>query len=137
MSHWSQQFVGLPWRPGGRDKSGVDCYGLIALAYRHVARIELDPLNGLYATAEEREDIAAIVAGEAARGPWVIIPEGLERELDVLLFRCAGLQSHAGVAAGRGLMLHATAGQPSGIVRYRDGKWRPRFCGAFRHRSLA
>lgn len=136
MTHWSRSYIGLPWVPGGRDAQGCDCWGLARLVYRDVAGIALDPLNGLYVTAEEREDIAAIVAGEMAHGPWRAVAPGAERELDVLLFRCLGLQSHVGVVAGRGLMLHATAGQTSAIERYQDGRWRPRLCGIFRHREM-
>lgn len=136
MTHWSRAYIGLPWLPGGRDAQGCDCYGLISQVYQDVAGIALDPLNGLYVTAEEREDIAAIVAGEMAHGPWRAIEPGSERELDVLLFRCLGLQSHVGVVAGRGLMLHATAGQTSCIERYQDGRWRPRLSGIFRHKDM-
>jgi cell wall-associated NlpC family hydrolase len=50
------------------------------------------------------------------------------------VFHALGFQSHVGIVAGPGLMLHATAGQPSGMVRYMDGRWRPRLTGIYRHR---
>jgi cell wall-associated NlpC family hydrolase len=135
MTHWSNSYIGLPWAPGGRDRDGLDCWGCVRLVYQEVAGIELDPLTGAYVTAEEREDIAAIVAGEMAHGPWVSCETGHERELDIALFRCFGLQSHVGVIVGSGMMLHATAGQESAIERYTDGRWAPRFMGAWRHKS--
>jgi cell wall-associated NlpC family hydrolase len=137
LKHWSANYVGLPWLPGGRSRAGCDCWGLVTQVYSDVAGIALDPLNGLYVTAEEREDIARLVDGQCAHGPWVAVEAGDERELDVLLFLCFGLQSHVGVVCGRGLMLHATAGKESSIERYTDGRWLPRLMGAWRHKSLA
>lgn len=135
--HWSTPYVGLPWLPAGRDASGVDCWGLLRLVYRDVLQIDLDPLNGRYCTAEERADIAAIVAGERDNGPWLPVEFGDEADFDVLVLHWLGFQSHVGVVAGPGLMLHAMAGQPSGIVRYLEGRWRPRLAGIYRHRMRA
>ncbi|MBS4019528.1 MAG: C40 family peptidase [Dechloromonas sp.] len=135
--HWSARYIGLPWLPGGRTRDGVDCWGLMTLVYAEVAGVPLDPLNGLYVTAEEREDIARIVDGQCAHGPWVKVEAGDEREMDILLFRCFGLQSHVGVVCGRGLMLHATSGKDSSIERYADGRWLPRLMSAWRHEELA
>jgi cell wall-associated NlpC family hydrolase len=135
MSHWSERFVGLPFVAGGRAREGCDCWGLVTMVYREVAGIHLDPLNGLYVTAEEREDIARIVEGEVAHGPWVRVEAGDERELDVALFRCFGLQSHVGVICGRGVMLHASVGHESRIERYTESRWLLRFESAWRHKS--
>jgi cell wall-associated NlpC family hydrolase len=132
--HWSSKFVGIPWQPGGRDMESADCYGLVALVYAD-AGIALDPLSGLYTTAEERADIAKIVAGERANGPWVQIEPDKVRDLDLLLFSRGGFESHVGIVCGRGLMLHATAGKTSSIERYRD--FMPGLVGAWRHKRRA
>jgi cell wall-associated NlpC family hydrolase len=137
MTHWSEPFVGIPWVPTGRDLKGCDCYGLVRLVYRNILLIELDPLDGCYSTAEEREDIAAIIVGARDNGPWRPVEIGQESDFDVLVFHWLGFQSHVGLVAGRGLMLHAMADQPSGIVRYAEGRWRPRLAGIYRHRMRA
>lgn len=136
-AHWSMPYVGLPWLPMGRTAAGCDCWGLVRLIYQEVAQIDLDPLDGRYVTAEERADIAAIIRGERATGQWVPVELGGEADLDVIVLHWLGFQSHVGVVAGRGLMLHAMAGQPSGVVRYLEGRWRPRITGIFRHRMRA
>jgi probable lipoprotein NlpC len=133
--HWSSSFVGMPWEPGGRSRNGCDCWGLVTQVYAGVAGITLDLLTGLYTTAEERADIAKIVAGERANGPWVEIDPSTVRDLDLLLFSCGGFESHVGIVCGRGLMLHATAGKASSIERYRS--FMPGLVGAWRHKSLA
>lgn len=134
--HWSEPYIGLPWRPMGRTAEGCDCWGLIRLVYRDVLQIDLDPLDGRYATAEERADIAAIVASEAAIGPWLPVEVGQEADFDVLVLHWLGFQSHVAVVAGAGMMLHATK-PDSGIERYQDGRWRPRIVGIYRHRMRA
>ncbi len=132
--HWSSPYVGIPWKPTGRDESGCDCWGLVRLVYRDLLKIELDPLTGCYATAEERADIAAIIAGEKQNGAWLPVDVGQEADFDVLVFHALGFQSHVGVVATSPLMLHATAGQSSGMVRYTEGRWLPRLAGIYRHR---
>jgi len=135
--HWSESYVGLPWRAAGRDRSGVDCWGLTRLVYQEVAGVTLDSLDGVYVTADEREVIAAIVAGEMRAGQWRPVPRDAGQELDVLVFRCLGLESHVGIVVGRGLMLHATMGQQSMVDRYVGGRWIPRLTGIWRHNKLA
>lgn len=135
--HWSTAYVGMPWCAMGRGTDGCDCWGLIHLVYREVLKIELPRLEGLYTTAEERADIAAIIRDEEAGGSWLRVEPGKEADFDVLVSHALGFQSHVGLVAGPGLMLHATSGQTSGIVRYREGRWRPRITGIYRHRMRA
>lgn len=135
--HWSEPYVGLPFAPMGRTGAGVDCWGLCALVYREVAQIDLPAFTGAYVTAEERADIAALVAGQKHVGPWVEIARGDEADLDILVFDCLGFQSHVGIVCERGRMLHATAGKLSGVERYDNGPWRHRLAGIYRHRMRA
>ena len=38
---WANEYVGLPWRWGGRDRIGVDCYGLLRMVYADMLEITL------------------------------------------------------------------------------------------------
>ena len=33
--HWSSRFIGLPYLPGGRERYGVDCWGLLEVRWRN------------------------------------------------------------------------------------------------------
>lgn len=134
--NWSADYIGLPWLARGAERSGVDCYGLVRLVYQERLGIALESFSDAYVTAEERDEIAALVAGARASDPWIEIEPGDEREMDVALFRCAGLASHIGIVVEPGLMLHVSAGHDSEVIRYRDGRWAPRLSGFQRHERL-
>jgi len=49
MSHWTRNYVGLPYCPGGRDRGGIDCWGLVRLFYQEELDIPLPELPGISA----------------------------------------------------------------------------------------
>lgn len=134
VKHWSAAFIGLDWREKGRDRDGIDCWGLAALVYAEVLRIDLPSYADAYASIAERGEIAALFAADASRWPWrkVDAPE----EFDIALFRRGRLESHVGVVVATSRMLHVTEGRLSSVERYDDGRWRPRLKGFYRHAGL-
>lgn len=137
MTHWSSRYIGLPWVPGGRTRDGADCYGMAFLVYQEVLGIELRSYDEGYVTAEEREDIAELIAGGTARGPWREVALDDAREFDGIIIRRGGFASHIGIVVAPGLMLHATARRTSCVERYLDGRWRPAIACVLRHERLA
>lgn len=122
-------YVGLPWRDGGRNLDGLDCYGLLALVYH--SELCLDLPSYTYPTAEDSRAIASLIDGELS--PWHEIPSGAETYLDAVLMLEAGLARHIGLVASPGYVLHMRPGFDSVIETYRGGKLRRRIAGFFRH----
>jgi probable lipoprotein NlpC len=135
MSHWSSRYIGLPWLAGGRSFKGSDCYGLAWLVYREELGIELRSYDDGYVTAEEREEIAELIAGGMARGPWREVEISDAREFDGVIIRRGGFASHIGIVVSRGLMLHVSAGQRACVERYTSGHWLPAIASVLRHES--
>lgn len=47
MNHWATKYVGLPYCLGGRERDGVDCWGLVRLVYREERGVLLPDLPGV------------------------------------------------------------------------------------------
>jgi len=136
MMHWSAPYVGLPFRDKGDAPNGVSCWGLAVLVYREVAGLTLPTFADAFVSSAERAQIHAIAARAASAWPWSAVAAGGERDLDVVLFRRAGLVTHVGILCGPGRMLHVSSGQDSAVVDYQTGRWAPRLAGVYRHASM-
>lgn len=136
MLHWSADYIGLPWGEIGRDRAGVDCWGLAFLALQE-AGAEVARYDRAYACVRELAEISALLTGETTRSPWRPVASGAEQERDLLVFRRGGIACHVGLVAGRGLMLHIAKDRTSCIERYDSGIWKPRLAAIYRHEALA
>lgn len=124
------RFVGLLWIDQGRDLAGVDCYGLVWLAFRELRGIEIASLCDRYVTGADRRDIAGLIDGELDR--WAEIAPGHEAPFDVVLVRDGRFVSHVGLVTQPGMMLHVARGGTSVIERYRTGQFQHRIAGFYR-----
>ena len=52
MYAWVEKYVGIPFVSGGRDKTGLDCYGLVRLVLRDEYGYNLPVFNGDYTNAD-------------------------------------------------------------------------------------
>ena len=68
--HWSAAYVGLPWAEKGRDRAGLDCWGLVRLVYANALLIELPSYTEAYASVAERGEIGALMSTGSERWPW-------------------------------------------------------------------
>lgn len=134
--HWSAEFVGLPWKDLGRERDGVDCYGLYRLALKYAAGIDLPAYTEDYISALELAEIGALLKGELAKPPWHRIEPGSEREFDLALFHRGRFEAHVGMVIQRPRMLHVCEGLDSHLADYTTSEWRPRLVGFYRHAGL-
>lgn len=133
---WAAEFVGIPFRPHGRDETGVDCWGLVCLVYRRRFGLLLPDHTDAYDDPCGVEAVAAAIA--ARREGWRRLSGPFFHDGDVVLLRVSGRAAHVGVIAAPPWFLHAQEG--TGVVcdrldgwRWRtaaDSVWRhPDFCG--------
>ena len=101
-------FIGVPFLDGGRDFTGVDCWGLAVLYYRYALGITLPDYRIGCAFASM---IAAKIAEEEKSGAWREL-EHPELDCIVLMALDASqprVRQHIGVYVGQGQILHTTA----------------------------
>lgn len=128
---WAAQYVGLPYLPGGRDRAGIDCWGLYSLIMREQFGLELPPYEGpVWAAGSSGRGI--VRAAEAYASQFTRIEAADTRLGDAILLRAMGLPIHIGMVVGNGLMLHAEEYQNSVIARYNSPQWASRIVSFFR-----
>lgn len=134
--HWSAGYLGLPFASLGRDRGGLDCYGLVRHVLAEERGIALPSYTEAYASVGERAEIAAALSGAAAQGPWRPVAPGQEQPFDVALFSVFGQPLHVGIVVQPGLMLHVSDGHDSRIEDYRGQTWASRLIAIYRHEAL-
>lgn len=123
-------YVGIPFQAGGRDRSGLDCWGLVRLVYAERMGIHLPSFDGVFSGQQDARAAGEIMQRESMR--WQQVQQW--EPMDVLLMRVsASIPSHVGVYLGNCMMLHILDGIDSTIERADSLRWRNRITGAYRH----
>jgi cell wall-associated NlpC family hydrolase len=136
---WVAPYIGLPWRTMGRDRSGLDCWGLLRLVFSERWDIDL-PEYGEGGWKEQRKpaDFAALAQFIHGRmtEDWKSVGWVGRREGDGVLFMVRGRPLHIGLVVAPDWFLHIQAGHDAAVERFDSAAWRGRVEGAYRHRLM-
>lgn len=135
VTHWSSQYVGLPFQALGRDRSGLDCYGLVCLVYQEQFGIELPDYCGRYGGDLMSQEVQNLFALGMESPHWSPV-EKLPRDGDVVILQVQGHAYHVAIMLDRWRMLHAREGSTVTIERINSTMWRKRILGYYRHRDM-
>lgn len=132
---WAADYIGLPFKEHGRDRSGLDCWGLVRLVYDERYGIQLPSLVERYDNTLARNalQLGAVVADVAQ--DWVPVPAGQEREGDVIVLRYNRHPMHVGLVLDKGMMLHVEHGIDTTFCCYDSLRYRRSVTGFYRHAS--
>lgn len=111
--NWVERYIGIPFVDGGRDISGVDCWGLVRLVYSEVLNIDLPS----YGEISAQKLLAISKAISKGQESWVE-PDTPE-PLDGVLMRHSSRTSligHMGILADRANVLHIEESTASCVV---------------------
>lgn len=109
-----ERYQGTPYRYGGTDASGFDCSGFILTAYREALGQRLP-----------RTTEALLAQGSD-------IPRDAIRPGDLVFFRIAGKDSHAGIYVGDHRFIHSASSSGVTLSSLRSDYWRARYSQARR-----
>lgn len=134
-------YIGIPYKHLGRDRTGLDCYGLVVAIYRDKLDIELpdvyeykfgtDACN--YMTSFYTDKKYEHVTGFSKL--WTPVDD-LER-YDVILFNVydeVPAPTHSGVYLGEGKFIHCMQGLPVTISRL-ERQWLNKMHSAYRYKE--
>lgn len=127
-------YLGIPFVEHGRDRAGLDCWGLVRLWFLEQRGIALESFAGQYEVEADARAIYDLMKGNL--GPWQEIPAGQEQPGDGLWMVRFGL-AHIGVVAGGGMVLHIERGSGALIESYRGLRLARSVRGFYRHEELA
>ncbi|MEZ0260295.1 MAG: C40 family peptidase [Alphaproteobacteria bacterium] len=130
---WAGRYIGLPFLTHGRDRSGLDCWGLARLVMAEQLGRALPSFAYEYISTTEAGQIGELIARECVL--WDSVAAGEERLGDVIVLRLLGHPMHVGVVLGDRQMLHIEQGIDSAIESYAGPRWRDRVFGFFRYRE--
>jgi cell wall-associated NlpC family hydrolase len=115
---WADQYVGLPFRKGGRDRTGLDCYGLVRLVLAEQAGVILDRFDYVIDVSEAArvrgyvQGFRAVARDEAQALDLVIVNEPV-----LSAGRWVRAPIHIGILAAPGLLLHINKNTLSRVDR--------------------
>ena len=132
VSSWVAQYIGLPYRIGGRDRSGVDCWGLVRMVLAEQYCVRLPILTGEYSSLKQIEHIEHLVDTTRAtvRAQPITDPEAG----DIVLLRYYGRATHVGVLVDDGYVLHVMGLKHSMLERLNSPSIANRVEGYYRVR---
>lgn len=93
MSWWND-YVGIPYKDGGRERDGADCAGLVCLVYREQLKLDVDESFGFY-DPDNREEASGLL--KKASDKWLPVEPEDVKEFDVVRLKIYSDPCHVGI----------------------------------------
>lgn len=129
---WVNEYIGIPYKSRGRDRTGLDCWGLMCLVWAEKLGRPLPPYEGVDWYKGQRPATIGSTAVEYA-SQFTPVPFGEEKLGDGILIRMRGHPFHLGLVLSPGWMLHTHEDAGACIENYHSMTWRQRIDGIYRY----
>lgn len=134
---WVAKYVGIPFLECGRDRAGVDCWGLLALVMREQFHVAVPSYAERYRSGAELAELATLLEGERPSQPWRRLDASeAVRPGDAVHLRIEGLPVHVGVICAPPWFLHTAQTVGTVVDRLDALRWTRRTLGRYRHADL-
>lgn len=128
---WYNKYIGLPYKDGGRDTEGLDCWGLVRLVYKDKYEIDLPSFTNSYTTTNDREHLHELIARHKEYWELTTEPE----EGSVVLMRVLGTNTHVGIYLGNSKFLHIRENTQAVVESIDSSTWKHRIIGYFKYKE--
>lgn len=129
-----RQYLGIPFVPHGRTRTGCDCWGLVRLVYKDWFDIDLPLFGGHEFDVNNPLAAAKLMAEGVALDIWRDAIEPTRG--NILLFGGGPAPYHVGIWLTPELMLHTRHGIDASTERHNALIWGARRWGIFTHKDL-
>lgn len=133
MTAWWANYVGLPFRDGGRERSAIDCWGLCRLILSEQRGIDVPSYGGI--SAMDLAKVAATI-GDAVHFDQIWNKVSAPREMDIAVMRQGRRGAHLGVMVDAENVLHSQEAANSCVVSITHPSVSFRLLGFYRHKDL-
>lgn len=132
MDLWWSRYIGLPFLKNGRDRDGLDCWGLSRLVYAEKLDVVLPSFGGSYEVVNAGLGEQERLRDDVIDG-WVDVTKEQHKPFDMIIFTLGGNPFHCAIVTKPGEMLHITAGCNAVVESYVGRGWRRRLEGVYRY----
>lgn len=116
------EFIGIPFKDGGRDFDGCDCWGLVMLYYKK--QLELD-LPDYKIGAFDFPKISETVRAEINKPVWIMQTFPEPNAIAVMKLGDTKDVNHAAICVGEDKLLQAYDKTGSHLVNANSPLWKP------------
>lgn len=132
--NWIEKYVGIPFVDGGREISGLDCWGLVRLVLKNECNVDVPSYGEI--SADELSQVAREVASECSKEPWHPVA-GKPLMFDVAVMHRRKSPVHVGIMTDPEHLLHIERATHSVYLPVSHPSVSFRAIHYYRHRSLA
>lgn len=129
------QYMMIPVAPGGRDRTKIDCWGLVVLIYADMLGISL-PLHEEVNWKDNGPDAVVATVEADSLVDWHDVAVKDRRALDVVILRVKGTPWHVGILVDEDRFIHADVIRGICVERLESLHWKNRVIGYHRYRNV-
>jgi cell wall-associated NlpC family hydrolase len=131
LPEWISDYIGLTFKERGRDRNGLDCWGLVRLVLTEQFDIDVPSYAADYYSVLNESHISHLIRTHL--GFWH--PVHPSQPGDCILFRIHKHPSHIGITVTENWMLHILNDDTVSLDRFDSLRWKRRIVGFYRHKD--
>jgi len=130
-----REYIGIPFKYGGRTKEGIDCWGLVVIIYKEKLGVELFDMSGYEPTVESSSIFYKSISEFSRMWEKIDVDTNKLQTYDIILFGLddehKNIPTHIAVYTTFNKIIHCTEYMPVGITKL--NRWIHKAHSAYRY----